>query len=104
MIASTNMYKNDWEAFQMGYVLPISQYQYTDYKQRVIKEKQDPFYIESPYKVILDSQHQDIPQEHTQRASTINTSNDHVEKPVHDGAEKVYANITGKGRIFSESI
>ncbi|MGY0694237.1 hypothetical protein ACW2QC_15900 [Virgibacillus sp. FSP13] len=88
----------------MGYVLPITQYQYMDYKQRLMKNKQDPFYIESPFKVILDSQHQDIPQKYTHQPHANTTSDDPVKRPFRYGTEKVYADITGKGRNFSKSI
>lgn len=84
----------------MGYVLPISHYQYNDYKNRVIQDKLDPFYIESPYKIILPSRYQDILHEQPQQSS-INTKHHH---PKHDEVEKVYANLTGKGQYFSERV
>lgn len=37
----------------MGYVLPVSEYQYQDYKNRMVGDKRGQFYIEGPYKISL---------------------------------------------------
>ncbi|WP_077623029.1 hypothetical protein [Sediminibacillus massiliensis] len=95
----------------MGYILPIPLYQYQDYHERVTGKKPNPFFIERPYKANLNIKHKEI-----------ETSQDQCEKqtgckkPNHSAAlfvpsmhkskvaEKIYAEVTGKGRHFSESI
>lgn len=44
----------------MGYILPISNFQYNDYQRRITKEKIDPYAIEGPFKVAFDIQHEQV--------------------------------------------
>ncbi|MTW87226.1 hypothetical protein F3157_16425 [Virgibacillus dakarensis] len=87
----------------MGYVLPISQHQYHDYKNRITKDKQDPFYIENPYKIILELQNQDPPRKKSQQP-IIDTFDEQEKQIKLCGADKIYANLTGKGKHFNVSI
>ncbi|WP_188455661.1 hypothetical protein [Virgibacillus oceani] len=89
----------------MGYVLPIQPYQYNDYQNRVMKDKQDPFYIEKPYKIIFDAKHRDILQSNSeQEIAQPSDKPQQVFQPKKSQVDKIYATITGKGRHFSESI
>ncbi|MGM8212688.1 hypothetical protein ACLIBH_07825 [Virgibacillus sp. W0430] len=38
----------------MGYILPVANYQYAKYHMLQIQEKKNTYYIESPFKVVLD--------------------------------------------------
>lgn len=91
----------------MGYILPITQYQYQEYQNRVTKKRQDPYYIEQPYKVILDTKTKELKEGKAWEdgnGNPVENGNDkqlQFEKP---NNEKLYAKLTGKGRHFSESI
>lgn len=78
----------------MGYVLPVSHFQYQDYKRRITQNKRNLFYIESPYKPTLDRTYQD---------AKSNLASRHENMGVNDRYtlrynEACYAEITGKGR------
>ncbi|WP_430787637.1 hypothetical protein VBD025_16985 [Virgibacillus flavescens] len=91
----------------MGYILPITHYQYQDYQNRVTQKEQDPYHIEKPYKVILDTKSREMEDEdHTQKDDQSSKSN-FFYKPMNtdnNKNEKVISKITGKGQHFSESI
>lgn len=87
-------------AFVMGYILPIQQYQYNDYQRRVTEVKQNPHFIDKPFKVILERQHQEIKHEYERINKTMYQKTS-AAKPAD---EKLFAVLTGKGRSFSRSI
>lgn len=89
--------------FTVGYILPINHYQYKDYQQRVTEDKQDPYYIEKPYKAILEAKHQDIARKEG-RLETTRESSYKLSAVKSPTAEKIHADVTGKGRYFSDSI
>lgn len=90
----------------MGYILPISQFEYTDYQKRVIKDKDDFQYIEKPYKITFDMHQQfnydqnfanEMRRESKQGPSQgIKLSN--------PKKEQLISTITGKGSLFNESV
>ncbi|SFA82816.1 hypothetical protein SAMN04488072_102157 [Lentibacillus halodurans] len=87
----------------MGYLLPINHYQYYDYQRRIIKERPDPFHIERPYKTILRAAYHD----HHRSQVSINSKERpdlKLRGPKLPEAEKIYAEMTGKGRYFSNSV
>lgn len=91
----------------MGYILPITHFQYQDYQNRVTKKEDDPFYIEHPYKVILDTKSREMEErEDTLENGKPNKTNYYNKQmPVEQiKNDKIYSNITGKGQHFSESI
>lgn len=91
----------------MGYILPVPFYQYQDYQQRVTPEKQNPYYIERPFRVLLNSTHKNIEKrediffKYNHRPAAL-----HIPKTTHKSrqTEKIYADLTGKGQRFNESI
>ncbi|WP_164669445.1 hypothetical protein [Virgibacillus doumboii] len=87
----------------MGYILPLPHYQYKDYQKRVTEYKQDPFYIEKPYKTILEPKHRDIADEHARLEASSNSIKK-LTAPKVPTDEKLYADLTGKGRHFSDTI
>jgi hypothetical protein len=90
----------------MGYILPISHFEYTNYQRRVIHDKNDLHYIEKPYKITLDMQQQfmydhDVTN-HTMRKKN-NTPFEKIRVTRSDQDQQI-AKITGKGSIFNESV
>ncbi|QKY68628.1 hypothetical protein [Lentibacillus sp. CBA3610] len=86
----------------MGYILPINHYQYSDYQNRV-REKTDPFHIEKPYKTILRTDYYN----HHRNQAAVTPSEDaelKLSTPKPPTADKLYAELTGKGRHFSSTI
>ncbi|PAV29170.1 hypothetical protein CIL05_12290 [Virgibacillus profundi] len=87
----------------MGYILPIEHYQYNDYQKRVIQEKRNPQFIERPFKVILEKQHQEIISEYD-RLNGVPESKRYPVGLDALNAERYYGELTGKGQKFSESV
>ncbi|WP_028782088.1 hypothetical protein [Thalassobacillus devorans] len=90
----------------MGYILPVTMYQYDDYQERTVKPKESPFQYSSVHKVTWDTR-----QLHTRANDKINKKTFHKKKKLHGPddihaayPEKVYSDLTGKGRHFSETI
>lgn len=90
----------------MGYILPVPFYQYQDYQQRVIPKKQNPYYIERPYKVILNSSHKNIENQEDYFKYNSRSAELHMTKQTHKARnnEKIYSELTGKGKHFNESV
>ena len=44
----------------MSYILPIPHYQYADYQKRVTENKNDRIFIDRPFKVILETQYDEV--------------------------------------------
>ncbi|MCG3418375.1 hypothetical protein [Oceanobacillus jordanicus] len=84
----------------MGYILPISHYQYNDYQNRITETKPNPHYIERPFKVILEEQHQRIEKEYERLNGQVQQSPS--KKDIH--ANKFFEQITGKGKNFSAGV
>lgn len=91
----------------MGYILPITQFQYSDYQKRMLEDKQDLHNIEKPYKVFLDmEQKSDYDRkthyEHSKNErQTFYTS---TTPPKQTRSDPLYAKITGKGSLFNKSV
>ncbi|MFC4559355.1 hypothetical protein ACFO3D_14235 [Virgibacillus kekensis] len=94
----------------MGYILPIPHYQYSDYQNRDIQEKRNPFYIEGPYKVMLEygdwEQEEDTDEEDKYRRTGDTVPAGESEGREADAAqdparEKIYADLTGKGKNYN---
>ncbi len=90
----------------MGYILPISHFDYTDYQKRVIKDKDELHYIEKPYKIKLDMQQQfnydqNFTKEVIWEGKQIPFEKIKLTNPKQ---QQVIAKITGKGSLFNESI
>lgn len=83
----------------MGYILPIQPFQYNDYQKRIIETKQNPQFIDKPFKVILEKKHQEI----TNQYERLNKTKYQSISPKQTGI-KFFADLTGKGRHFNESI
>ena len=83
----------------MGYILPVEQYQYNDYQRRVIREKQNIYHIQSPFKVVLERQHQEISSSYDSKSRSAEKSSS-----TNRSSDELYNALTGKGRHFSELV
>ncbi|WP_053220336.1 hypothetical protein [Virgibacillus senegalensis] len=95
----------------MGYMLPVPLYQYQDYQERVTRSAQSPFYIEGVYKADLNTRHKQIEKEESRNLQVEDKVQEskkmlYAPQTVHKSylSEKIYADVTGKGRHFSETI
>ncbi|MBT2688304.1 hypothetical protein J7I93_08935 [Bacillus sp. ISL-47] len=94
----------------MGYILPLTYYQYNQYAEREFGNKYDPFRFVPVTRIAAQSNSKDFIQELPtdikkrlnktkayQRSENKNTTNRKI-------AEQTYGELTGKGRHFSECI
>ncbi|MRH43410.1 hypothetical protein GH741_12040 [Aquibacillus halophilus] len=85
----------------MGYILPVSTYQYEQYHTRSVKQEQDPFPIERLHKTQLSMMYNSMKQQEQQSSGR----NLYVPSNIHKSAtDKIYADLTGLGRYFNEKI
>ncbi|GGM24628.1 hypothetical protein GCM10011351_07960 [Paraliobacillus quinghaiensis] len=93
----------------MGYILPIENYQYQQYQNRVTQPQRDPYPIERLYPAQLDMAYEkqstneddyitdsDKPEKKKQRLAMTNHTT--------SSAEKVYAEMTGIGRTINKTV
>lgn len=83
----------------MGYILPVQPFQYNDYQNRSIERKQNTQFIDKPFKVILEKQHQEVMNEYDRINKTM-YQNAHPET----ADDRDFAPLTGKGMFFSKSV
>lgn len=77
----------------MGYILPVTQHQYINYANRILKDKKHPYHTISLSKVRLTSHDLANNMQSFQQLKQKNiTLNDK------DGFEKIYTQLTGKGK------
>lgn len=90
----------------MGYILPVSMYQYDDYQERTIKPKESPFHYANVHKVTLDNRQLQMRNNDKIGKKVLNKNSKlHAPDDIHAAySEKVYSELTGKGRHFSETI
>lgn len=92
----------------MGYIMPIDNYQYQKYQERVTKEEKDPFPIEKLYPIPFQQQyHYKNTEEEFTRSNSTQADNNEMELLdkekltfVKEQNQQIYANITGKGKRF----
>ncbi|MGD6941387.1 hypothetical protein ACQCT6_05090 [Cytobacillus gottheilii] len=89
----------------MGYILPINHTQYQQYAERDLKVKPDPFRFQRVEKVHNHLETFDE-NENLGRQEVFSTSkNEKSKNPVpHEKAERLYSELTGKGRFFNEVV
>ncbi len=93
----------------MGYVIPVDNYQYQQYQNRVTNEKRDPFPIEKLYPIQFGMHYK---QEHTKedpkKGYTPITKNRQVNTPSYEEEYHqkhiIYAEVTGKGKNFQAKV
>jgi len=93
----------------MGYILPIENYQYQQYQNRVTQPERDPYPVERPYPAQLDMAYEkqfaneddyvpdsDIPTKMKQGLVVTNHTT--------SSTEKIYAEMTGIGRTINKTV
>ncbi|WLV25560.1 hypothetical protein QR721_04965 [Aciduricibacillus chroicocephali] len=92
----------------MGYIAPVTNYQYADYQKRVTAEKRDPIHIEKPFKVVLETQYEETYDSETKVRNEHRLESSEKRNPYTFGQyEPSYYNnaavaaVTGKGQLFS---
>ncbi|WP_411955194.1 hypothetical protein ACKXGF_05380 [Alkalibacillus sp. S2W] len=107
----------------MGYILPVDQYQYQRYHQRVTAENRVPYMVERPFGVELDTKRKQAfeyaedrkqmskryqnnsQDEQIKNAEQAETMQLYTPDNVHHPANlRNFKELTGKGQFFSESI
>ncbi|PWW19163.1 hypothetical protein DFO73_12253 [Cytobacillus oceanisediminis] len=94
----------------MGYILPLTHYQYNQYAEREIGNKYDPFRFVPVTRIAAQSNSKDFRQElplDIQKKLIKTNPNQRSEYPNRKNrktAEQTYGELTGKGRHFSECI
>ncbi|SES26085.1 hypothetical protein SAMN04487944_1296 [Gracilibacillus ureilyticus] len=89
----------------MGYIIPIENYSYQQYQSRITKEERDPFPIEELYPVQFNMHYENekLKEKPKDSMNFKQTAGTHVYGQAVPGSirnEKVYAEVTGKGRQF----
>lgn len=79
----------------MGYVLPVSRFQYEDYKRRIIPSKQNLFYINRSYRPILDRNYQDVMSNLKNYRENVGGNQWYISERYSEALE---VEITGKGK------
>ena len=93
----------------MGYILPIENYQYQQYHNRVTQPERDPYPVERLYPTQLDMAYE---KQFTNRDDYVSDSDKPEKKKqgivvtnhTTSSAEKVYAEMTGIGRNINKTV
>ncbi|UOQ43409.1 hypothetical protein MUN89_15990 [Halobacillus salinarum] len=98
----------------MGYILPITHFQYNDYQQRNVRKERSPFELNQVFKATLDSKLTDQYKKREEDRKQFQELSPALYTPHHvhmasqkqqpEQKEQVFSRLTGKGRNFSESI
>ncbi|WP_026583745.1 hypothetical protein [Bacillus sp. J33] len=94
----------------MGYILPVTHFQYNQYAERELGTKYDPFRFVPVTKIAAQPNRKESFQKsplNIQKKSAETSLNRRTEYPnriSRKKAEEVYEELTGKGRYFSECI
>lgn len=87
----------------MGYILPVQNFQYFDYHQRITEEKKNQYFINKPFKAVLEDQYQEV-KDHPVSNHTMLTK-EHTEiLSRNPKALRTKADLTGKGHLFNQYI
>lgn len=85
----------------MGYIMPVDRYQYINYQGRVSSDQLSVSPVNASFRPILERKHEEVSSEYER----LLPSNYKMITPGNQQAvEETYAEITGKGRMFSERI
>ncbi|QGH35600.1 hypothetical protein GI584_16790 [Gracilibacillus salitolerans] len=92
----------------MGYIMPVENYQYQQYHNRVTREERDPFPIERLYPIQFGMRYKEeqtkdepkkimIPQQKKRKRDQA------TEQEIHT-KHTIYAEVTGKGGKFEATV
>ncbi len=92
----------------MGYIIPVDNYQYQQYQNRVTNQERDPFPIEKLYPIQFGMHYkQERTKEEPKNDFTPTTKERQVnrsqEEPNHT-KHTIYAEVTGKGKNFQAKV
>jgi hypothetical protein len=94
----------------MGYILPVTSYQYKQYAERENGTKYDPFRFVPVARISAQSNAKDfrheLPLDIQRRSTKLNTQKQAERQTRINGkkAEETYEKLTGKGRFINECI
>ncbi|MEK3855451.1 hypothetical protein [Cytobacillus sp. FSL H8-0458] len=94
----------------MGYILPVTSYQYNQYAEREIGTKYDPFRFVPVARISAQSNakafRHELPLDMQRRLTKSNTQEraEAQTRTISKKAEQTYGELTGKGRFISECI
>ncbi|MBG9549604.1 hypothetical protein ACOSZF_19370 [Cytobacillus firmus] len=94
----------------MGYILPVTSYQYNQYAEREIGTKYDPFRFVPVARISAQSNEKafrhELPLDIHGRSTKSNTQEraESQTRTTRKKAEETYRELTGKGRFISECI
>ncbi|KAB8139085.1 hypothetical protein F9U64_01425 [Gracilibacillus oryzae] len=89
----------------MGYILPVDNFQYQQYHNRVTKTERDPFPIEELYPIQfnMDYESEKLKEKTGQKYESPEVFGKQSSSYISSSSiknEKIYAQVTGKGREF----
>lgn len=87
----------------MGYILPVERYQYVEYQNRIPQQKLNVEAVDAPFKAVLEKKHEEVNSEYD-RLNPNSYKSLPLKPQMSTVGHSIYAEITGKGREFSESV
>ena len=91
----------------MGYIAPVPNYQYSQYAEREVNHKYDPFrFVPIDPTKLISNGNQSIPLNRESRTKTNHKHTAAAIKKVKSQKviDRIYSEITGKGAFFNESV
>ncbi|MDC3413658.1 hypothetical protein NC797_13245 [Aquibacillus sp. 3ASR75-11] len=90
----------------MGYILPTQEYGYKDYHERLTIKEKGPFYVDEIQKLRHNPQKKERLSNRQDPNIPPMKQTLYAPQEIHasQAREKIYADLTGKGRYFSETI
>jgi hypothetical protein len=90
----------------MGYISPMTNYQYTQYVERDNTEAYDPFYITAVAKTnpLVNTGRNEKGLNGSWEENDIKSKRSSQNKISSSVVEEIYSDITGKGRYFNECV
>lgn len=85
----------------MGYIMPIDRYQYINYQERISTDKLSVSPVSASFRPVLERKHEEISSEYERLLPSNYKTNAPLQQQT---VEETYAELTGKGRRFSEII
>lgn len=90
----------------MGYIAPVPNYQYSQYAERDVIHKYDPFRFVpiDPTKAISHGKHSVLLKRESRTEMTHKYSAEIKKVKSKKVIDRVYSEVTGKGALFNESV
>ncbi|MGP4041144.1 hypothetical protein ACTWP4_14790 [Gracilibacillus sp. D59] len=92
----------------MGYIMPVENYQYQQYHNRVTRKERDPFPIERLYPIQFGMRYKEERTKEEPKKIVIpqqkKRNHEYVTEPENQTKHTVYAEVTGKGGKFEATV